>query len=195
MVLAFDFLDVMAWDVFLSAFLLFMGTITLHYNSSLGFGDESKDLRKGFAVAAGAAGFYLFVSGMMISFSWPFSLSGGVYNVLFGGVATLGGLLLLTGAFVVFLNGSLRPVSYFAAAVGLYAVVDAYSIVKYGLTSAPMLCALGYLSFAAPALLSVPAAHLSSKWWKWLFAVFSILFAIAWLYQAANFTYAHLQPP
>ena len=95
--IAFDFLDVMAWDVSLSAFLLCMEAIMLHYKVPSGLVDENTgDLRRGFAIAAGAAGFYLFLSGMVISFSWPFALSDGVYNVLFGGIATLGGLLLLT---------------------------------------------------------------------------------------------------
>ncbi len=195
MVVAFDFLDVMAWDVSLSAFLLCMGAIMLHYNAQSGLVDEKTgDSRRGFAIAAGAAGFYLFLSGMVISFSWPLALSSGVYNVLFGGIATLGGLVLLTGAITLFLNANLKPISYFAAVVGLYAFVDAYSMLKYSLTSAPLLSALGYLSFAAPALLSVPATHLANKWWRWLFGIFSLLFAVAWLYQAANFTYAHLNP-
>jgi uncharacterized membrane protein len=195
MVLAYDFLDVMAWDVSLSAFLLFMGAIILHYKSSTGLADENTgDLRKGFAIAGGAAGFYLFISGMVISFSWPWAISSGVYNVLFGGIATLGGLVLLTAAITLFLNANLKPISYFAAVAGLYAFVDTYSMLKYSLTSNPLLSALGYMSFAAPALLSVPATHLSNKWWRWLFAVFALLFAVAWLYQAANFTYAHLNP-
>lgn len=195
MVVAFDFLDVMAWDVSLSAFLLCMGAIMLRYKVQSGLVDENTgNLGKGFAIAAGAAGSYLFLSGMVISFKWVFALSGGVYNVLFGGIATLGGLVLLTGAIALFLNVNLKPVSYFAAVVGLYAFVDAYSMLKYSLTSNPLLSALGYMSFAAPALLSVPATHLKNKWWKWLFVIFSLLFAIAWLYQAANFTYAHLNP-
>ncbi len=195
MVAAFDFLDVMAWDVSISAILLFMGAITLHYKAPTGFVDETdRGLRRGFSIAAGAAGSYLFIAGMMISFKWPFTFSDGVYNVLFGGIATLGGLVLLTGAIALFLNANLKPVTYFAAAAGLYAMVDAFSMVKYNLTSAPLLSALGYLSFAAPALLSVPATHFTNKWWRWLFAIFSILFAAAWLYQAANFTYAHLTP-
>ena len=195
MVLAFDFLDVMAWDVSLSAVLLFMGAITLHYKVPSGFGDENdRDLRRGFAIAAGAAGSYLFLSGMMISFSWPFTISGGAYNVLFGGIATLGGLVFLSGSVTLFLNANMKPVSYFAAVAGLYAIVDAYSMVKYSLTSDPLLSALGYLSFVAPALLSVPATHFANKWWRWIFVIFAFLFAVAWLYQAANFTYAHLNP-
>jgi uncharacterized membrane protein len=151
MVLPQDFLDTMAWDVALSGVLLVVAAITLRYKSSIAsIEEENRSLRMGFAAAVGLCGFYLFLSGITISFAWPFAISGGVYNVLFGGIATLGGLVLLTSAIVLFLNANLKPVSYFAAIAGLYAVVDAYAIVTYSLTSEPILSALGYLSFAAP---------------------------------------------
>jgi uncharacterized membrane protein len=195
MVLPQDFLDTMAWDVALSGILLAVAAITLQYKPSIASIEEKdRSLRVGFAAAVGLCGFYLFLSGITISFAWPFAISGGVYNVLFGGIATLSGLVLLTGAIVLFLNANPKPVSYFAAVTGLYAVIDAYAIVRYSLTSAPILSALGYLSFAAPAFLSIPAAHLENKWWKRLFIIFLILFAAAWLYQAVNFTLAHLNP-
>ncbi len=62
MVLAFDFLDTMAWDVALSAVLLAAGAPTLRYNSKEGRVEgASEATRMGFAVASGAAGLYLFV--------------------------------------------------------------------------------------------------------------------------------------
>ena len=196
MVIAYDFLDTMAWDVAISGLLLAVGSIVLRYDALTAQVDEkNSSLRRGFALAIGACGFYLFLSGVAISFIWPFALSGEVYNVLFGGIATLGGLVLLAGALALFLNANLRPVTYLAAVAGLYSVVDAYAIVTNGLTSSPLLAALGYLSFAAPASLSIPAAHSQSKIWRWLFTISAIIFAAAWLYQAANFTLAHLQPP
>jgi hypothetical protein len=73
-------------------------------------------------------------------------------------------------------------------------VVDAYAIVHYALTNAPLLAALGYLSCAAPAFLSVPATHSENKLWRWLFVLSAVLFAVAWMYQAANFTLEHLVP-
>jgi uncharacterized membrane protein len=195
MVLSHDFLATMAWDVALSGILLAAGAVKLHYQASTASIDEKDSkFRMGFAAAIGACGFYLFLSGVDISFTWPFTMSGGVYNVLFGGIATLGGLLLLTVSLAVFLNADLRLVAYFAAVVGMYSVIDAYAIIHYGLTNAPLLAALGYLSFAAPAFLSVPASHSENKLWRWLFVLFAILFAVAWLYQAASFTLDHLVP-
>ncbi len=195
MVMPLDFLDTMAWDVAISGVLLAVASITLRYNPlTASIEEESKQLKRGFAVAIGACGFYLFLSGVAISFIWPFAISSGVYNVLFGGIATLGGLVLLAGALALFLNANLRPVTYLAAVAGLYAVVDAYAIASNGLTNSPLLASLSYLSFAAPAFLSVPAAHLKSKLWRWLFMLLAFVFAAAWLYQATNFTLAHLQP-
>ena len=195
MVLAFDFLDSMAWTVGASGILLAAGAILLRPSKqSATDGQKDRNLQLGFAAAIGACGFYLLVSGLAISFKWPFTISNGVYNVLFGGIATLGGMVLLAAVTAVLLKADLRPVTYFAAVAGLYSVIDAYAIYKYSLTSSPFLAALGYLSFAAPAFLSVPAAQSKNKLWLWLFVLFALIFAAAWLYQAANFTLAHLQP-
>jgi uncharacterized membrane protein len=121
-------------------------------------------------------------------------LANGVYNILFGGIAVLGGLVLLAGSAALFTNANLRPVAYFAAIVGIYAVVDAYAILMNSLTRDPAISALAYLSFAVPAVLSVPAAHLEDKRWRIVFAVFAFLFAAAWLFEAGSFTLEHLAP-
>jgi uncharacterized membrane protein len=196
MVLSLDFLDSMAWDIVIAAVLLAVGPLRLHYNNKEGrFDAESQNLRLGLAVAVGASGFYLFVAGLAISFLWPYAaLSGGVYDVLFGGIATLGGLLLMAGSIALFRDADLRPIAYFAFVAGLYALVDSYAIMRYSLTSSPIVSALGYIGFAAPAILSVPATHLSDKRWRYLFTIFAFLFAAVWLIEAATFTIAHLQP-
>lgn len=196
MALPFDYLDSMAWDIVISAVLLGIAAIRLPYKASTDSVEEQgKNRRLGFAAAFGASGLYLFVTGLSISFMWPFPSSGGAYNILFGGVATLGGLALLATSVALFLNGGLSVISYFAIVAGIYTAVDAFAMINYRLTKSPELSALGYLSFTAAAFLSFPATHSDKKWLRWLFAVFAFLFAIAWLYQAANFTWGHLQPP
>jgi len=196
LVLPFDYLDSMAWDIVVSAVLLGIAAIRLPYKASKDSVEEGgRNLRIGLAVAIGASGLYLFITGMAISFTWPYAASGGVYNILFGGAAALGGLVLLATSAALFLNGGLSAVSYFAVVVGFYIVVDAIAMVNYRLTRSPELSALAYLSSAAASFLSVPATHSDNKWLRWLFAVFAFLFAIAWLYQAALFTWGHLAPP
>jgi uncharacterized membrane protein len=195
MVPPFDFLDSMAWDVAISALLLGMGALTLPYDFQEGtVPDKARGTRVGFAVALAAAGFYLFASGAAISFMWPFTLANGVYNILFGGIASLGGLVLMAGSVALYLNVNLKPVAYFAAVAGIYAIIDAYAMIANSLTSEPMVSALAYLAFAAPAIISVPLTHLGGKRWRLFFAVFAFLFAAAWLCEAASFTLAHLTP-
>lgn len=204
MAIPFDYLDSMAWDIVISAVLLGIAALRLPYKASSDSVEErGKNLRLGFAAAIGAAGLYLFITGIAISVTWPFGFPyggqftppayvGGQYNILFGGVAALGGLALLAASVALFFNASLSTVSYFAVVAGLYAVVDAYAMISARLTKAPELSALGYLAFTAAAFLSVPATHSDNKWLRRLFAVFAFLFAIAWLYEAANFTLGHL---
>jgi uncharacterized membrane protein len=195
MVMSFDFLDSIAWAVSISGFLLSTGALTMPYNFEEGtMSEEAKGTRKGFAAAGAAAGLYIFISGAVISFMWPFTIANGVYNVLFGGIASLGGLVLLAGSAALYLNANLKPVTYFAAVVGIYAVIEAYAIIAHNLTTEPVVSTLAYLAFAAPAIISVPVAHFGGKRWRVVFAVFSFLFAVAWLLEASSFTLGHLAP-
>lgn len=157
--------------------------------------ERGKGVRIGLAITLGATGFYLFATGVLISVRWPFTNSGGVYNILFGGSASLAGLVLLSVSAALFLNQGLKGVSYFAATLGAYLIVDAISIFRYGLTGNPLLSAVYYLAPGVTAFFSVPAMHTDNKWVRWLFAIAAFLFALLWLYNAANTTWGHLAPP
>lgn len=184
------------WSIVAGAVLLGVGGLRLPYKASTGAVEkEGAGERVGFAIALGAVGFYLFVAGVFISFKWPFPYSGGVYNVLFGGSASLAGLVLLSASAALFLNNGLKAVSYFAAVLGLYLVVDAVSIITYGLTENPSQTTVYYLAAAASTFLSVPAMHTDNKWLRWLFAGVAFLFALLWFYNAYNTTLGHLAPP
>ena len=196
MVLPFDYLDSMMWSIVASGVLLGIAMLRLHYKvSSDSVENERKNLATGLAISLGAVGLYLFITGLAISLTWPYAAKGGVYNVLFGGAAALGGLVLLAGSVALFLNRGLQAVSYFAVVLGLYLIVDAISILNYQLTNEPTLSAMLYLAPAAATFLSVPATHIDNKWLRWLFAFFAFLFAVAWLIFASQVTLGHLEPP
>jgi uncharacterized membrane protein len=189
----FDYLDSMAWDVAISAVLVGVAALRLPYKASSDSVEEGgKNLRMGLAAGIGLTGLYLLIAGLGIGFIWPFTPAGGSYNVLFGGVSALSGLALIATSLALFFNGGIKAVSYFAAVVGVYAVIDAYSMLKANLTSTPQLAALSFLAFSATAFLSVPATHSDNKWLRRLFALVAFLFAIAWIYEAANITLGHL---
>jgi uncharacterized membrane protein len=201
MVLAFDYLDSMMWSIAVSGLILGVAALRLRYKASTdSIDEEHKNFAKGLGIALGANGLYLFIAGVGISFQWPFAMSGGLYNVLFGGAASLGGLLLLSVATALFLGRGLQASSYFALVLGLYLIIDAYSIISYStgtikITKDPTLSAMLYLAPAVASIFSIPATHTDNKWLRRLFAIFAFLFTIAWLYFAFNVTYGHLAPP
>lgn len=197
----FDYLDSMMWSIAASGIILGVAALRLRYKaSSDSFDEEQKNLASGFGVALGATGFYLFLTGISISFTWPFAFNGGVYNILFGGASALGGLVLLTVAAAFFLRRGLQACSYFALVLGIYLLVDAITIFNSNglavkLTSDPIKSTLLYLAPVAPLILSVPATHIQNKWARWVFAIFAFVFAIAWLYFGYSTTPTHLKPP
>lgn len=201
MVLAFDYLDSMMWSIAASGLILGVAALRLRYKASTdSIDEEHKNLAKGLGIALGANGLYLFITGLAISFQWPYAFSGGLYNVLFGGAAALGGLLLLSVATAMFLGRGLQASSYFALVLGLYLIVDAHSILYYTtgtikITKEPTLSAMLYLAPAAALIFSIPATHTDNKWLRRLFAIFAFLFAIGWLYFAYTVTFGHLAPP
>ncbi|OGD45842.1 hypothetical protein A3K70_04590 [Candidatus Bathyarchaeota archaeon RBG_16_48_13] len=168
----------------------------LPYRASTDAIEESgHNMSRGLAIAIGLNGLFLFLSGTHILFNWIFTSPGGGPNILFGGVAALGGLNLMGFSAALFWNRGLKAVSYSAAVLGAYLVVDAYSILAYGMTSDPLKSALAYLSVAAATFLSVPATHSDNKWLRLLFSIGAIAYAAAWLYLGANTTFGHLKPP
>ena len=183
------------WSIVATAFLLGVAGLRLPIKATGLVDEHGKNVRLGLAIALGATGLYLFIAGLFISVRWPFTLLGGIYNVLFGGSASLAGLVLLSASVALFLNVGLREVSYFAVVLGVYLVVDAVSIIRYGLTSTPPLSTAMYLAAAVAAFLSTPITHTNNKWLRWLFTVAALLFALVWIYEAANTTMSHLLPP
>ena len=186
----YDFLDAMMWSIVASGVLLGIAALRLHYKvSSDSIDEEQKNLATGLGVALGATGSYLFLTGIYIQFIHPYSSP---YNILFGGVSSLGGLVVLSVAAAFFLRRGLQACSYFAFVLGLYLISDAYSIYKYSLTSDPFKSTLLYLAPAAALLLSVPALHIQNRWSRVVFAIFAFIFAGAWFYFAATTTPTHL---
>ncbi len=203
MVQPFDFLDSMAWNIVISSVLLGIALLTLRYNTKTdSIEDGDKKNRIGFAIALGASGFYQLITGLVISFTWPFGTpygtqftapyAGGQFNVLFGGIATIGGLLLIGVALAMFWNGGFRAVTYFAAVAGLYGLVDAAAILIKNFTKTPQISALGFIAFAVAAFVSVPAAHSNNLNVRRIAAIFAFLFALVWLFEAVSFTLSHL---
>jgi uncharacterized membrane protein len=143
----------------------------------------------------GITAFYLFLTGISISFGWHFS---GVYDVLFGGAASLASLVLLAAAISFYTGRGFQAATYFGFVVGLYLLFDAIAVFSTinsttnKLTTDPMKTTLLYLAPAVLLMYSPFAAHIKSKYARWAFGILAFAFAIAWLYFAYSTTLSHL---
>jgi len=189
-----DALDTMAWVVGAAGILLALTFWRLPYDASKDILDSNKS--KGYGLAFIALGLYLFINGLLIIIIWPFgAIQGGVYDVLYGGSSSIGGLLLLAIGVALYLGTGLRPISYFAGIAGLYAINAVIGILTYRLSRTPELTAFAFLMFAITALLSIPLTHANHKAARWLFIIVAAIFGIIWLFLASTFTLSHLQAP
>lgn len=189
---ALDYLDSMMWAIAASGVILGVAALRLRYKPSTdSIDEEQKNVSSGLGVALGATGFYIFLTSIAITFGvFPSGLQ--TYNILFGGVGALGGLVLLSGSAALLLRRGVQACTYFAAVLGLYLISDAYSVWTYKLTSDPTKTTLLYLAPAIALLLTVPAMHLQNRWFRWLWAIVAFIFAGAWLYFAMTTTPTHL---
>lgn len=196
MVPPFDYLDSMSWSIAASGLLVGIAAFRLKYNPSTdSFEEENRNVGKGLGIALGITAFYLFLTGISISFGWHFA---GPYNVLFGGAASLAGLVLLTTAAAFYFGRGFQAATYFGFVVGLYLLFDAiavYSTINSTtgkLTSDPMKSTLLYLAPAVLLLYSPFAAHIKSKYARWVFGILALAFSVAWIYFAYTTTLSHL---
>jgi uncharacterized membrane protein len=183
----------MMWSMVASGIVLGVAAFRLRYNASTdSFEEGSKNLATGMGITLWLTGLYLFITGLSIGLKWQFT---GHYNVLFGGAAALGGLVLIAVATAFYLGRGLQAASYFALAVGLYLIVDALAILNNNLTSDSTKSFLLFLAPAAALIFSPIATHINNKYVRWIFGIFAFLFTIAWLYFAYTVTSSHLTPP
>ncbi len=195
---AFDFLDSMMWAIGAAGLIVAIAAFRLKYNASTdSFEESNQNLSKGMGVALGAVGLYVFITGLAISFAAN-ALSPNAFNprsvILFGGASSLAGIALLTLAMVFYFGRGFQAASYLGFVVGLYLVVDAYAQVAYNMGKDPLKGALVYLAPAALLLYSPVAAHLKTKYARWVFGILAILVTIAWLYFGYTTTLGHLAP-
>jgi putative membrane protein len=190
----YDYLDSMMWNLVAIGVLTALYVWKMPYNPSKNaFNDGA--LARAFSIPFGIAGFYLALTGLMISFTWPFPMSGGIYNVLFGGSASLGGLVIIAFALANYFNYNLRPITYIAAVVGLYIIVDGIAILQYRLTRTPELSAALFIVTGIAAILSILFTHSENKALRYTLLAFVIIFTALWLFEAVNVTIGHLAPP
>ena len=122
---------------------------------------------KASAIPAGVIGITAFANGLFTEFTWPFLLSDGLgsYDIFFGDVITLFGMVMLVYAVVAFYGLKLEYAGLFGFVAGVmtawygywgYTTLVAPGVL--GLTKDPLETFLLYGAYAAAGVFSLPAA-------------------------------------
>src|SRR5208282_2749008 len=128
---------------------------------------------KASAVPSGIIGFISLALGLFVEFTWPFLLSDGLgsYDIFFGDIITLFGMVMLVYAIVAFYGLKLEYAGLFGFVSGVITAWYGYwgyttltSSGTFGLTKDPLETFLLYGAYAAAGVFALPAS-LVVDWW------------------------------
>lgn len=160
--------------------LILAGATVLSYTSVRGFmwilrndRDQFRAAIKASAVPSGIIGTVALSIGLFIEFTWPFLLSDGLgsYNIFFGDVISLFGMVMLVFAYVAYKGLKLEYAGLFGFVAGV--ITGWYGLWGYttlvspgvlGLTKDPLETFLLYGAYGMAGVASLPAALLVD-WW------------------------------
>jgi uncharacterized membrane protein len=159
------------------------------------FGLAQADHRA-WAAALGAAGLVATACGLHMTLTWPLKPEGVQWaNVAFGEMALLFGVVYLAAALASALRWSLLPVGIYAVVVGVFAIVVGICLMHFGLSKAPAVTMVGFVSAGIGAILLLPAIH-----WRHLLpvrlaaAAAMALSAAVWTVVGIGAYASHLKP-
>lgn len=151
------------------------------------------------------------------SFAWPIGIIGGLtliftlqiylsnwagfpahqYKEIFGTTLGIYSLLMIAGAFVLYNDLDLKPISYFSAIGGIWMFRAAQAVMEFDLTRAPLKTGAMYI-FAGLSGLSILAfSHTSEgsdkrKWASIIGAIIIVIFALIVLYTGWEAFHGHI---
>lgn len=115
---------------------------------------------RAWAAALGAAGFAAIACGLHMTLTWPIKPEAAQWaNVAFGEMALLFGIVYLAAALASAMRWSLLPVGIYALVVGIFAIIVGICMLRFGLSKAPAVSMVGFVSAGLGAILLLPAIH------------------------------------
>lgn len=145
------------------------------------------------APAFGIAGLVAVACGLHMIFTWPLPQP---YNIPYGELSILLGVLFLGAAWSLAKGWSLLPLTIYAFFAGVTAVVMGVRFISLGLTQAPVPSGIGFILtglggvFAAAAVLLQKFAPL-----RWAGALVMLLAALIWFWTGLMAYWMHVNIP
>ncbi len=144
------------------------------------------------APAFGACGLVAAVCGFIMTFTWPLP---GPYNIAYGELTVLLGVLFLAAAWAMAKNWNLAPLGIYAFFAGLTAVLMGLRFINLSLTTHPVMSGLGFILTGSGGILtSVVLVKYSWKGLRRLTALILLVAAAIWLYTAFLAYWNHMAP-
>lgn len=175
-----DFLPLMLVNMAAGLFLL----------ACYGLSQTGHENRPQWAPAFLITGLNAAICGLYIIFKFPLP---GPYNIAFGEMSVLLGLLFLGGSLSVFKGWSLTPLAIYSLFAGAAAILVGTAIIYMKLTQTPVLTGIGFILTGSAGVLLGPAIWVSSlHWLKWLIAAAMIIASGIWSLTAGFAYWNHL---
>lgn len=141
----------------------------------------------GFAIVGAVAT----ICGLHMTFNWPII---GAYNMAFGEMSVLFGVLFLGAALAFGKGWDLLPVAIYAFFAGLAAIAVGIKMAKLGMTQTPQVTATGYVLTGVAGICTLPALYL--RRYRLVLVVGAIVLGLAaliWFRTALLGYWAHLE--
>jgi putative membrane protein len=170
------------------------GLFLLAYYVYQGIGAENaKRWVPGFAMT----GFIAVITGLHMSLTWPLT---GSFNIAFGEMSVLFGILFLGAALALWKGWEMRTVSIYAFFAGLAAIVVGARVISLGMTKRPVVSGIGFILtgmgglFAWLCCLAEPVLSLSTnRVLRTIGALVLIAAAVIWAFTGYLAYWEHLE--
>lgn len=152
-------------------------------------GIDSSDQKK-WAAGFLMSGLVALICGLHMSWNWPLP---GSYNVAFGELSVLLGVLFLGAGLSLSKGWSLFSVALYGLFSGITAVVVGVRIINLKMTLEPLLSGMGFILTGSSGILILPAIHLKhNRGLRILIGFLLIIAAIIWLVTGYKAYWGHL---
>ncbi len=147
---------------------------------------EPKKVIPGFLLTGAIA----LIAGFRMVFTWPLP---GPYNIIYGELSVLlGGFFFMAGLSIQF-GWDLLTIGIYALFGGAASILLGVKILAAGLTSEPLVAALGFVVTGATAAVTLPALAMPKiKWIRWLVALGAVVSALIWIVVGFPAYWAHI---
>ncbi|BAZ66257.1 MAG: DUF981 domain-containing protein [Pelatocladus maniniholoensis HA4357-MV3] len=138
----------------------------------------------------GMTGAIALVTGLHMTFTWPV---GGVFNIAYGEMTVLFGILFLSASLALALGWDLLTVTIYGFFAGLAAIVIGVRIINLNLTRNPLLSGIGFILTGLGGVFAAPTLYLkTNRKWRLFGAILLVIAALIFAFVGYITYWNHL---